>query len=150
MKAFNDEIESALLHSIDENIPLIVENDILDTAVVATLNQAGRPVAFSSCTLIPTERKYVSVEKEACAIVEAIEKWSHYLSARQFTIVTDQQAVMFYSEKLRKIKNNKIQRWRMELECYDYDIITRVKITSLMIHNQGWIVELWPVKKSYG
>ena len=32
---------------------------------------------------------------------------------------------MFQSEKLGKIKNNKIQRWRMELGCYDYDIMNR-------------------------
>ncbi|GAB1598560.1 hypothetical protein Ahia01_000133100, partial [Argonauta hians] len=130
VKAFNDlkeEIKGALLHSIDENVPLVVETDASDTAVAATLNQAGRPVAFFSRTLTPTERKHASVEKEACAIVEAIKKWSHYLSARRFTIVTDQQAVhyMFHSQRLGKIKNDKIQRWRMELGCYDYDIMYR-------------------------
>ena len=30
---------------------------------------------------------------------------------------------MFHSEKLKKIKNNKIQRWRIDLGCYDYDIM---------------------------
>ena len=57
--------------------------------------------------------------------MKAIKNWFHYLSARRFTIVTDQQAVpyMFHSEKLVKIKNNKIQRWWMELGCYDYAIM---------------------------
>ena len=93
LKAFNDlkdEIGSALLYSINENIPFIVETDALDTDVAAALNQAGRPVAFFSFTLIPMERKYASVEKESCAIVEAIKKWSQYLSVWRFTIVTDQ------------------------------------------------------------
>ena len=130
LRAFNElkeEIEGALLHSIDENMPLVVETDASDTALAATLNQAGRPVAFFSRTLTPTERKHASIEKEACAVVEAVKKWSHYLSARRFTIITDQQAVhyMFHSEKLGKIKNNKIQRWRMELGSYDYDIMYR-------------------------
>ena len=53
-KNFKEEIEKALLHSVDEKIPLIVENDASDTAIAATLNQANHPVAFFSCTLTIT------------------------------------------------------------------------------------------------
>ena len=124
---FKEEIEKALLHSVDEKIPLVVETDASDTAIAATLNQAGRPVAFFSRTLTTTEQKHSSVEKEACAIVESVKKWSHYLSARRFVIVTDQQAVnfMFDARRHGKIKNSKIERWRMELGCYEYDIMYR-------------------------
>ena len=40
-------------------------------------------------------------------------------------IVTDQQAMNFMFEARRhgKIKNSKIERWRMELGCYEYDIM---------------------------
>ena len=129
-KAFNnikEEIGNALLHSINDEHPLVVETDASDTAIAATLNQAGRPVAFFSRSLTQAERKHASVEKEAYAIVEAVKKWSHYLSARRFIIVTDQEAVnyMFNSKRPGKIKNNKIQRWRMELGCYEYDIMYR-------------------------
>ena len=93
----------------------------------ATLNQANHPVAFFLCTLTTTEQKHSSVEEEACAIVESVKKWSHYLSARRFVIVTDQQAVnfMFDARRHGKIKNSKIERWRMELGCYEYDVIYR-------------------------
>ena len=42
-------------------------------------------------------------------------------------IVTDQQAVnfMFDAKRRGKIKNSKIERWRMELGCYEYDIMYR-------------------------
>ena len=43
---FKEEIEKALLHSVDEKIPLEVETDASDTAIAVTLNQANRPVAF--------------------------------------------------------------------------------------------------------
>ena len=79
MKTF--EIEKALLHSVNEKIPLVLETNASDTANAATLNQANHPVAFFSCTLMTTEQKHSFVEKETCAIVELVKKWSHYLSA---------------------------------------------------------------------
>ena len=36
----------ALLYSIDENIPLIVETDASDTAISVTLNQVNHPLAY--------------------------------------------------------------------------------------------------------
>ena len=106
---FKEEIEKALLHSVDEKIPLVVENDVSDTAIAATLNQANRPVAFFSRTLTTTEQKYSSVEKEACAIVESVKKWSRYLSARRFVKAVN---FMFDARRRGKIKNSKIERWR--------------------------------------
>ena len=85
-----EEIEKALLHPVDEKIPLVVETDASDTAIAAILNQANRSVAFFSRELTITEQKHSSIEKEACSIVESVKKWSHYQSARRFVIVTDQ------------------------------------------------------------
>ena len=70
------------------------------------------------------ERKHSSVETEACAIVEACRKWTHYLVGRRLLLVTDQQAVsfMFDQQHLGKVKNDKILRWRLELSALDFDI----------------------------
>lgn len=56
-------------------------------------NQAGLRVTFTAWSPTSTERKYVSIEKEASTTIEAVKRWSHYLSDKHFTIVTDQQAV---------------------------------------------------------
>ena len=62
--------------------------------------------------------------KEATAIIESIRKWSHLLSRQIFTLVTDQRSVAFMlnSQRRSKIKNNKVQQWRLELAAYSYDI----------------------------
>jgi len=51
-----------------------LETDASENAISATLNQQYRPAAFSSRTLNSNERRHVSVEKEALAIVEAVKK----------------------------------------------------------------------------
>ena len=121
------EIAGAALQSIDENMPFVVECDASDVAISATLNQGGRPVAFMSRTLHGSELHYPAVEKEATAIIEAVRKWTHFLSRQHFTLVTDQRSVSFMSDnrKRTKIKNNKIQCWRLELASYSYNILYR-------------------------
>lgn len=129
-KMFNelkDDIAKALLWTVSGDEQLVIETDASDIALAATLNQGGRPVAFHSRTFSGSEKAHSSVEKEAYAIIESIRKWKHFLIGRHFKIVTDQEAVsfMFHRKHSSKIKNEKIQRWKLELSCFSYDIIYR-------------------------
>lgn len=119
-----EDICEASVAALDDRLPLEVETDASATTLAATLSQNGRPVAFFSRTLSKTERLHPAVEREACAIIEAIRKWRQILIGRHFKIITDQQAVsfMFKRDHGSRIKNDKIMRWRLELTDYQYDI----------------------------
>lgn len=119
-----EELMGASIQSIDETMPFVVECDASDVAVSATLNQGGRPVAFMSRMLQGSELLYPAVEKEATAIIEATRKWKDLLQRQHFELVTDQQSVAFMLDNRRrtKIKNNKIQSWRLELASLSYSI----------------------------
>ncbi|KAJ8897278.1 hypothetical protein PR048_002624 [Dryococelus australis] len=73
-KSIND-VTCSVVASVDENETFIVETDTCDYSTAATLSQCGRPVTFFSKLLSGSEQIYSDVEKEACAIVEALRKW---------------------------------------------------------------------------
>ena len=129
----NDVIHS-VVKAVDESKQFTVETDASDTAIAASLNQEGKPVAFFSRPLNASEIHHASVEKEALAVVEAVRHWRHYLLGRKFNLVTDQKSVvfMFSSENRGKIKNDKIIRWRLELACYNYNIIHKPGVDNVV------------------
>ena len=105
------EIAQATLKSIDESVLFVVECNTSEVAISATLNQGGLPVAFMSRALQSSELHYPAVEKEATAIIKAVQKWNHLLSRQHFTLVTGQRSVSFMLDnrkctKLRTIKFN--------------------------------------------
>ena len=85
------EIERSVVCTIDESLPFELETDASDNALAGVLNQGGRPVAFFSKSLSGSELGHPAVEKEACAIIEAVRYWKHYLLGRHFSLVTDQK-----------------------------------------------------------
>ena len=152
-----NKLSQATLQPIDEDLPFTVETDASDFAIAATLNQNNKPVAFHARTLSSTEQKHSSVEKEAYAIVEALRKWKHLLFGKHFNLVTDQRSVSFMLDLNHpsKIKNDKIQRWCLELALYDFttiyqpgnfncapDTFSRATAASISLHSLTILDEL--------
>ena len=48
-----------------------------------------KPVAYASCSMTDTERKYAQIEKEALGVTWVCEKSSHYLLGQEFEIELD-------------------------------------------------------------
>ena len=68
-EVLKEEIAAATLMTPIEGVQLEVETDASDYAIAASLNQAGRAVAFFSRTLKKSEHHQSPVVKEACAIL---------------------------------------------------------------------------------
>lgn len=78
--------------------------------IAATLSQTGRPLYFlQGCWQI------------ANLITQQMKTITHYLIGKPFQLVTDQRSVsfMFDNKVTSEIKNEKIQRWRLELEVVE-------------------------------
>lgn len=118
------EIKKSSLVSFDENLPITVETDASDHTLSAMLIQRGKPIAYYSRTLKQSEKHMPSIEKEAYAIVESIHHWRHFLQYKNFTLLTDQEAVsyIFKRDGKGKTRNDKLLRWRLELSTYTYDV----------------------------
>ena len=79
------EVERSIVHSVTQE-PMVSETNASNYAIAATLSQSSRPVALFSRTLINVKRRHSAVEKEARAIVEAIQKWDYYLRTEHFNL----------------------------------------------------------------
>lgn len=86
-------------------------------------DQRIHPVFYFSKHTNKAEAKYHSFELDTLAIVYALRRFRIYLQGIPFTIVSDCSAVTRTLEK-RDI-NNRIARWSLELQQFDYKVIHR-------------------------
>ena len=84
---------------------------------------SGRVVAYVSRTLSAVERRYSQTEKEALAIVWAVEKLHLYLVGSHFKLITDCKPVQLIFNNPNSKPPARIERWNLRLQGYDFDII---------------------------
>ena len=76
---------------------LILTTDASNVGIGAVMSQEMNGeesvVAYASRTLTFAERNYSTAEKEALAIVWAVEKWHYFTYGRRITIRTDHQVL---------------------------------------------------------
>ena len=87
-----------------------------------------RPIAYVSRTLLPSERTYAQIEKEALALVFGIQKFHQFIYGRKFTLLTDHQpllAILGPKKGIPSIAAARIQRWELLLSAYQYVIAYR-------------------------
>ena len=96
-------------------------------AVLTQQQPDGRwaPVAFSSRSLVPTERRYAQIAKEALALTWACTRLQDYLIGITFTLETDHKPLISLLGTAKSLDQlpPRIQRMKMRLMRFAYTII---------------------------
>ena len=98
------------MKSYKETKPLYLQTDASWIGLGATLLQTRdgatcprdkvpdntilKPVTFASKTLISTKQRYSNIEREALGILHGLERFYHYYSAREVSIITNHKPLV--------------------------------------------------------
>lgn len=81
----------------------------------------ARIISFAHKSLTETEKRYAQTEKEAYALVWAVERFHHYLFGRCFELVTDHKPLeVIFGPKSKPCA--RIERWVLRLQSYKYSV----------------------------
>lgn len=78
------------------------------------------PIAFVSRTLNKAERNYSATEREALAVLYAVEKFEPYLGLQKFKVVTDHASLKWFSNL--QSPTGRLARWFCRLSQYNFEI----------------------------
>ena len=130
-----DQIKKALTSDLflthyDPKLEIIVASDASSYGVGACIlhkmpDGTKKPIAHASRTLLPTEKHYSQIEKEALGIIFVVKKFHRYLHGRFFTLQTEHKPLItiFGSKKGQPIYTaNRLLRWGTILLNYNFKI----------------------------
>lgn len=94
-------------------------------AVLIQINDRGpRIITYASRSLSDVEKRYAQTEKEALALVWAVERFHFYLYGRSFELITDHKPLeTIFGPKSKPCA--RIERWVMRLQAYKGTVIYR-------------------------
>lgn len=93
-------------------------------AVLLQEDKSGsiRIISFASKALSDVEKKYFHTEKEALALVWAVDKFQLYLLGKHFKLITDCKPLQFLFKERTK-PNARIERWVLRLQAYSFEVV---------------------------
>lgn len=113
-------VNHPILQYPDFNKQFVLTTDASQFAIGAVLSQNDHPICYASRTLNEHEKNYSTIEKELLAIVWSTKYFRPYLYGIKFLIKTDHRPLIWLSGL--KEPNSKLQRWKIKLNEYNYDI----------------------------
>ena len=113
------------LHYYNPSKELTLENDASDYGLGSALLQEGKPVAFASRSLSPSERNYAQLEKEMLAVVFGLEKFHHYSYGKNLTVITDHKPLVAIARKPLSKAPKRLQSLLLRTQVYNFDLIYR-------------------------
>lgn len=114
-----------VLQQANEHEPFIIRTDASGYAIGAVLSQGEKdkehPIEYASRLLTAAEKNYSTIEREALAVVWAVNKFRGYIEGAEVTIASDHQPLKW----LMTIKSptGRLARWALQLQPYNLNIV---------------------------
>ena len=115
--------------------------------ILAQVDDSGHEyvTCYISRNLKGAEKHYGITEKECLAVLWSIKQFHCYVYGSKFTIITDHSALKW----LKNIKstNDRLARWSLFLQSYDYEIVHRKGKLYLNVDALSRLNQVLMVKK---
>lgn len=85
-----------------------------------TVDGFEHPIAYVSRSLNKAERNYSATEREALAVIFAVEKFQAYLGSRPFKVITDHSSLKWFMNL--ENPSGRLARWGCRLSQFDFEI----------------------------
>ncbi|GBP83470.1 Retrovirus-related Pol polyprotein from transposon 297 [Eumeta japonica] len=108
----------------DRTIVIADASPVALGGVLVQTNSEGDPriIAYGHKTLTDCERRYCQTEKEALALVWAVEHFHIFLYGKKFELITDHKPLeVIFGTKSKPCA--RIERWVMRLQSYDHKVV---------------------------
>ena len=112
-------------HSLDIIVASHASSYSIGAYILHKLPDGSRKaVAHASRSLLPAEKQYSQIEKEALGIIFAVTKFHRYLNGRRFILQTDHKPLVIFGSKkgLPVYTANRLLRWGTILLNYNFKI----------------------------
>ena len=114
--------ETATNSYFDPKKPIVIHVDASPVGLAAVLSQEGKPVAYASRALTPTEQRYSQTEREALAVVWGCEHFNIFVNGAKFKVVTDHMPLIGIWKKAIH-HQVRLARWALRLSTYDVELV---------------------------
>ena len=118
-------ISAPVLSIADPNKEYILHTDASDYAMGAILMQTDEnddlhPIAFASKNFNDAQKNYDTTDREALAVVWALEHFNTYCEGHKYTLITDHQALSYIAKN--RDEKKRIHRLALKLANYETKI----------------------------
>lgn len=129
IKLRNEIASDRVLVPFDPSLPVTLACDASPVGIAGVLSHiidgVERPIAFVSRSLSKAEANYSQIDREALAIVFAVDKFFNYLYGRKFKLITDNRPltrIFHQNAKIPPMTAGRLLRYAVFLSAFDYEI----------------------------
>lgn len=128
-------VSAPILSCPNFDLPFEVHTDASDYGVGGLLTQTidgvEHPIAYTSRTLTGSERNYSITEREALAVLVALEHWRCYLdNGKKFIVYTDHSALKWFLNLNNP--TGRLARWGVRLSAFNFEIKHRRGVDNVI------------------